>query len=201
MNRLSGLAVGFFVLLGVSQGVASASPEQLVRDTVQQVLDEVSQRGADLQQDPAQIYPLVSRIVLPRFDFGRMSELVLGRHWGRASEAQRGAFITQFRELLVRTYATALLNYQGQEIRYLPFHATEGATDVSVGTEVSAKGAPPIPINYSLYKRGEEWQVYDVVIDGVSLVANYRSGFAAQIRRYKLDGLIEKLAERNGGGK
>ncbi|MET0046208.1 MAG: ABC transporter substrate-binding protein [Sedimenticola sp.] len=173
------------------------TPVEVVRETSNLMLAEVASRKEELDEFPGRIYGLVDQIVLPKFDFIRMSKLVLGKYWRRATDEEKASFIAAFRELLVRTYATALLNYSDQEIKYLPSRMVEGAEEVVVNTEVSESGAPAVPINYNLYKDGEDWLVFDVVIDGVSLVSNYRTSFASQIRRYKLAGLIKKLEQRN----
>jgi phospholipid transport system substrate-binding protein len=184
-------------------GTASAAsdPLSMVRDTADRVLAEVSAQREALQESPQQIYPLVEQIVLPRFDFARMSQLVLGRYWRGASDAQKESFTNEFRVLLVRTYATALLNYSDQQIHYKPFNAAPDATEVTVATEVAGQGARAIPINYSVYLADQDWKVFDVTIDGVSLVSNYRSTFGKEVQRYQLDGLIQRLAERNASGK
>lgn len=200
MNRQRLMAAWLLgMLLMVNSAVASTSPETVVRETSDQVLSEVVQRKQELQEDPGKIYRLVEHIVLPRFDFQRMSQLVLGKYWPRAQPDERDAFVRAFRELLVRTYATALLNYSGEEIAYLPSRPSADGEEVTVNTEVKAPGALPIPIDYRLYRNGTEWQVFDVSIDGISLVSNYRSSFASQIRRHKLSGLISKLEQRNAG--
>ncbi|HHH39549.1 MAG TPA: ABC transporter substrate-binding protein [Sedimenticola sp.] len=197
---LSGIAL---VTGGTSPAVAGITaakedPYALVKQTADRVLAEIASRKEELTRNPGRIYGLVDDIVLPRFDFYRMSRLVLGRYWRRATDPERAAFVREFRELLVRTYATALLSYSGQKIEYLPGHVAPGARRVKVNTQVREPGAPPIPIDYSLYLDDKgEWKVYDVSIDGVSLVSNYRSSFSSQIRRYKLSGLIQRLAERN----
>lgn len=201
MNRFALLLVSVLFLASASVAATTVDPEQLVKQTSDQVLAEVKDRKKELTEFPGRIYDLVEEVVLPRFDFERMSMLVLGKHWRTASEEQRAQFVIQFRELLVRTYATALLNYSDQEIRYLPVRQVEGAQEVTISTEVAAEGAPRIPIAYSLIRDGESWKVFDVTIDGVSLVSNYRTTFASQIRRYKLEGLIAKLEERNGKDK
>ncbi len=194
---------GLWLLLLLLQAVpvvAAVMPEDVVRQTSDQMLSALKERKQELQASPGKIYDLVEHIVLPRFDFDRMSQLVLGKYWPRASEAEKQAFVKAFRQLLVRTYATALLNYSGQEIVYLPsFNDAEGK-DATVNTKVQATGAPAIPISYRLYRNGDNWLVYDVSIDGVSLVSNYRSTFSSQIRRYKLSGLIERLEQRNQPG-
>jgi phospholipid transport system substrate-binding protein len=126
-----------------------------------------------------------------------MSRSVLGKHWLNATEKQREAFVHEFRVLLVRTYSTALLEYHDQSIEYLPLRGEAGATDVTVRTEVRRSNGPSIPISYDLYFSNGQWLVYDVNIDRVSLVANYRSSFSTQIRRDGLDSLLEQLNKRN----
>jgi phospholipid transport system substrate-binding protein len=129
-----------------------------------------------------------------------MSRLVLGKYWRKATPEQREAFVREFRELLIRTYATALLNYSGQDIVYLPVRVGKDVRKVTVNTQVRATGAPAIPVDYRLWLSDNGWKVYDVSIDNISLVSNYRSSFASQIRRYKLDGLIAKLQKLNQRG-
>lgn len=188
-------------LVGLQPAWAAQDPQALVKQTSDEVLAAVKDRKAELDAAPEKIYGLVEHIVLPHFDFVRMSKLVLGKNWRKASDAQRDAFVVQFREMLVRTYGVALLNYSGQEIRYLPTPDIGDATKASVNTEVRDNGAPPIPINYRLSLKDGEWKVFDIVIDGISLVSNYRTGFNTEIRRYGLDKLISKLNERNQRGK
>jgi phospholipid transport system substrate-binding protein len=128
-----------------------------------------------------------------------MSRWVLGKHWREASEGQRVRFVEEFRSLLVRTYATALLEYSNQAVEVLPVRAAPDATDVVVRTEVRQPGAPPIPIQYSMNLEQGDWKVYDVTIDGISLVASYRSTFNAEASRGGLDRVIALLVERNQG--
>jgi len=179
---------------------SAEDPLKFVKSTADQVLSEVSSRKDELSDDPGMIYELVDQVILPRFDFVRMSQLVLGKYWRRATPAQKQAFVREFRELLIRTYATALLNYSGQDIVYLPVRAGKNVRKVTVNTQVRETGAPAIPVDYRLLLSDDGWKVYDVSIDSISLVSNYRSSFASQIRRYKLDGLIAKLEKLNQRG-
>jgi phospholipid transport system substrate-binding protein len=135
--------------------------------------------------------------VLPHFDFVRMSQWVLGLNWRKATPEQRGRFVAQFRDLLVRTYSTALLNYTDQQIIYRPLTLQPADADVLVKTEVKQSGgAPNIPINYSFYKNKDgAWKVYDVTIDGVSLVTNYRSVYASKVKDQGMDGLLASMLE------
>ncbi|MEJ1381936.1 MAG: ABC transporter substrate-binding protein [Candidatus Sedimenticola sp. (ex Thyasira tokunagai)] len=203
MSRLS--LIGWFSLLlllfALQPATAATEPNTIVKETADRILAEVVSMRQELDESPGRIYPLVEHILLPRFDFVRMSRLVLGKHWRRAGAEEKEAFTRAFRELLVRTYTTALLNYSGQEINYLPMRAMADATEVTVNTEVSSAGAPPVPINYKLHLVDDEWKVFDVVIDGISLVSNYRTNFASEIRRRKLSGLIGRLEARNKRGR
>lgn len=192
------LKLGFAVVLSVTvQASFGASPETLIKDTSDQVLGELKANREALVNDPEKLYALVDRIVLPHFDFERMSRLVLGRHWRDATEAQRSKFVSEFKNLLVRTYATALFEYTGQRILYKPFRMKEGDKRAIVKTEIELGDAPNIPLNYALNKNSDTWKVYDITIDGISLVTNYRLAYSQTIQAEGLDALIRSLAERN----
>ncbi len=191
-------------LLLFSQALLAAvhPAQQLVSDTTSRVLERLRSERDALQKDSDRIYPLVEELILPHFDFRRMSAWVLGRHWRTATPEQRKQFSQEFQTLLIRTYATALLEYTDQKIRYLPFHAAEGDRRVTVKTEIVQSGGVNIPIFYSMYRNREgEWKVYDISIDGVSLVTNYRSSFASEIARGGMDALLTKLAKMNSKNK
>jgi phospholipid transport system substrate-binding protein len=186
-----------WAVAATSAAAQSLDPQTLVRRTADRVLGDVLANKAELNANPSRIYELVQRHVVPYFDFRQMTQSAVGRHWRTATEAQRAALTREFQELLVRTYGVALLNYSGQQIEYLPVRTGRPDDDVTVQTKVAEKGAPPIPIDYRLSKASGDWKVFDVVIDGVSLVSNYRTSFAEEVQRYGLDGLIQKLADRN----
>lgn len=189
--------IGLIMLMGSAPSWAVQSPQDLVQQTAEQMLDKLRTERQIIDAHPGRIYELVNKIVLPHFDFERMSRWVLGRYWRTATPQQQQEFVEQFQALLVRTYAKSLSSYTDNKITYLPFRGTPQQTDVKVRTEVDQPGGFPIPIDYDLYLKGDEWKVYDVTIDGVSLVTNYRTTFANQIRRDGLDKLIASLAERN----
>lgn len=197
-RSLVGLCLALLTVLPVAARAADGADAQaLVRATADRVLAEVRANKARLERDSSGIYDLVQRYVVPHFDFARMTQSAMGRHWRGASEDQRAALVREFQEMLVRTYAVALLNYSGQQIEYLPLRAVPSDDDVLVQTKVSDAGAPPIPIDYRLSRAVGSWKVYDVTIDGVSLVSNYRSMFAEQVQRNGVDGLIRQLSDRN----
>ncbi len=185
-KRLHWLLLGGLLLVGVAVTAAEAKidPQQVVRETAEKVLAEVSERKAELEADPSLLYGLVKDTVVPHFDFTAMTRSAMGRFWRRATEQQKRRLVAEFQEMLVRTYATALLGYSGQTIEYPASRYPEDAKKVMVPTRIRAAGGPPIPIDYRLKWNEErgEWLVYDVVIDSVSLVTNYRSSFARLIR-------------------
>lgn len=188
------------LLLSLTQPAVAATAEQaeaLVRMTTGRMLAVLSAERERLNADPDRIYYLVDEIVLPHFDFQRMSRWVLGKHWRSATRGQRSRFVRQFTILLVRTYASALLAYTDERVEILPVRERGHVTRATVRTEIRRSGGIPIPINYSMYLKNGLWKVHDVTIDGISLVTNYRSAFGAQIQRISLEGLIRRLEAHN----
>ena len=172
-------------------------PDVLARTTTHEVLAILKQdkevQGGNLNK----VHQLVEAKILPIFDFNRMTQLVIGKYWPRATAEQKQSLVVQFRNLLVRTYSGALMAYTDQSIEYKPLVLKPDATDVTVHSEIHQPGAQPIPIDYSMYKTAFGWKVYDVTIDGVSLVTNYRSSFSSEIRQKGIDGLIKTLADQS----
>lgn len=202
MNKA--IIVLLFLILGVGNAWAENSDPQVaqerVQETSQRMIEALNKNRQALEQNPGLIYDLVKDIVLPHFDFETMSRWVLGRYWRQATPEQQRRFVEEFRTLLVNTYANSLLEYSNEKIEFPPMHAAPDSEDVTVPTEIVPKSGQPIAINYSMHDTGEGWKVYDVTIDGVSLVTNYRSTFASQIRKEGMDTLIQKLSERNQKG-
>jgi len=191
------------VLLALSLAAAATSwagapPDELVHKTTEEILALIKANREAYANDLNKLYKMADEKVLPNFDFTRMAQWVLGINWRRATPEQRVGFTREFRGLLVRTYATALLSYKDQKIIYLPLAGKPGDTDVVVRTEVKqTSGGPNIPIHYSFYKKNDDWKVYDVSIEGVSLVTNYRSVYASKIRDGGMDALIASIAQSN----
>lgn len=195
---------GFFSVIGLLFAVPCAAlvtPEDaktLVQSTADKVIERVQSERAVLQSDRSRLYGLVDELIVPHFDFGRIARWVLGKHWRGANTEQRQRFAGEFKKLLVRTYATVLLEYAEQEIRYLPLHAESNAERVTVRTEISKPGGgAPLPVNYRLHAKDDRWKVYDISVDGISLLSTYRSTFASDIQRLGLDGLIGQLAQKD----
>jgi phospholipid transport system substrate-binding protein len=187
------------LLTGSMSVAADSGATALVKRTSERMISALESQRSAIERNPSKINALVDRIVVPQFDFNKITKAAVGKHWNKATPAQQRALTQGFQEVLVRTYAKALLNYSGQEIRYLPEKPGAKST-VVVPTEVREAGAQPIPIDYRLYRKGGSWKVFDVKIDNVSLVSNYRSSFNSQIRRDGIDGLIKRIDEMNAKG-
>jgi phospholipid transport system substrate-binding protein len=184
-------------LLTVGVARAEMSADELVKQTAEDVLTTIK-NDKDIQAGNQQkIFALAEEKILPNFDFERVCRMVLGKNWKAATPDQQAVFQKEFRSLLLRTYATALGKYRNQVIEYKPLRAEPDAKNVSVKTQILQPGGQPIAVDYSLVKVDGGWKVYDIVIESVSLVTNYRSQFSNEIRTNGLDSLNKKLAEKN----
>jgi phospholipid transport system substrate-binding protein len=200
MNIMKPLCLLFFAaLLFAAPGIRAqeTTPDGIVQSVTDEVLKRLRE-DKDIQAGNLnKINDLVNTKVLPYFNFRRMTQLAVGRDWRQASAAQRDELTQQFRDLLIRTYANAVVAYRDQKVNYKPFRMNPGDTEVLVRTEIVQPGGKPITLDYSLEKVGDSWKVYDVVVGGVSLVINYRDNFAQEIRAGGIDGLIRTLTEKN----
>jgi phospholipid transport system substrate-binding protein len=176
---------------------AEIEPDDLARNTTNEVIRIVS-ADKDLKKgNSKKVYDLVQAKILPNFDFVQMTKLAVATSWNQATSMQQAALVDQFQALLVRTYAASISSVADYKIDYKPLRLKPGETDVTVSSEVSKPGAPPIPIDYRMEKQGNAWKVYDVLVDNVSLVTVYRRSFASEVKRGGIDGLIQTLAKRN----
>ena len=169
--------------------------EALIKDTTNKVLDA-------LKADSSRIHSLVNQVVLPNFDFKRMSKLVLGIHWRRITDNQQDRFADEFRGLLVRTYSSALVEAAGKvrTIEYSSKDKRKNPPQATVSTKVYQLGkSTPIKADYEMYyhpKKGK-WLVYNITVGGVSLVTNYRNEFSDDMKKIGIERLINKIKNQN----
>ena len=195
MKSLIGI---FFSLLIFTNSMAAVpGPEELIKQTADRVVTEIKTNSNKYKEDIGQLYDFVDRVVLPHFDFDAMTDLALGKYENKIDAAQKPLITAEFRTLLVRTYGKALLEYNDQVIVYNPMQGSVADGEVVVRTEIEQPGGFPIPLDYRLKLSDQGWKVYDISVDDISLVTNYRSSFARQIRKEGVDGLIKLLKERN----
>ena len=174
---------------------AEVAPDALLTAVTSEVIAAIRQ-NREQADGPAKIAEVVEGKVLPLFDFSRMTQLAMARNWRLATSEQQILLTVEFRRLLVRTYSAALTSYRDQKIEFKRVRAAPGDTDVTVKSEVR-NGTERMSIDYELVRTPAGWLVYDVKIDGVSLVTAYRESFASKVRAEGVDGLIRALTEKN----
>jgi phospholipid transport system substrate-binding protein len=188
-------------LLGLALAVpasAQKAPDDLVRGVADDVLKIMRQDKELRAGSQSRMAELIEEKIAPHFDFERMTRLAVGKNWRQASPDQQRSLIQEFRNLLVRSYSAAYTAYKEITVDVRPVKVQPGDDDVQVRTQIKLPGdAPPVSVDYSMYKSPASWKVYDVAVDGVSLVTTYRSTFSDQIRQNGIDGLVKSLQDMN----
>lgn len=192
------LSILLGVLLVVGQVSADSSTPATPQATIQTIVDDVlavlKNNRDTLARHPGALTPGIARIVDPYLDFTLMSEEVLGVGWRRADAGQRARFTQAFHRLMNTDYAAVYRQYTGQRIRVTGVRWTDAAQDrAMVSSEIASPGTQPIEVDYRMHRADGRWKVYDVVVDGISLLINYRNAFAAELQQESLDGLIARI--------
>jgi phospholipid transport system substrate-binding protein len=175
----------------------AAAPDVLVKTVTLEVVDLIAKDKEIQSGNRAKLIELISAKVLPHFNFPAMTALAMGQSWNKATPDQKKRLTEEFRTLLVRTYASALAAYSDQKLEFRPLRAKPTETDVTVNVRVLQPGSQPVPIDYNMEKTSSGWKVYDVMVGGVSLVANYRTEFNNAVRDAGIEGLIKNLQTKN----
>ena len=187
------------VLLLFSSAVHAATPpDQVIRQTVEQLIDELTERKAELERDRTQLYELVSRVIVEHIAVDKIAKLVLAQHWRNASVDQRVRFTDEFAKILIRTYASALFDYTGhEEMNFQPLQLTGDERTAVVRTDVKLPGVQAFPVNYKFFRlESGEWKIFDVTIEGISLITIFQFSYARIIQTEGLDGLISQLEQK-----
>lgn len=192
MAALTALCVGAAPLQAAELG-----PDALAKSVTDEVLAIVRADREIQSGNRWRVLQLVDSKIVPHFSFGRMTQLAMGRNWRQASPEQQRVLVEEFKALLVRTYTAAFTQYRNETVEYRPARMKPGDTDVVVQSFINRPGGQPVAVDYSMEKTGDGWKVYNVKIEGVSLVENYRNTFNAEIQKSGVDGLIRTLSERN----
>jgi phospholipid transport system substrate-binding protein len=198
MKKILLLLTGLMLCLSPQARAEGPDPDVLIKDTVREVLDIV-RADKDLRSgNQKKMLELVDAKVLPHFNFEHMTKLAVGKSWRIATPEQKQALMTEFRVMLVRTYTKAFTSYRDQVVEVKPFKLDAAATEVTVKTAIVKPGSQqPILVDYDMEKSPTGWRVYDLTVEGVSLVTSYRGTFADQIQQVGIDGLIKTLADKN----
>ncbi len=200
---ISILTVSLFGLFSISAAVSAqmTPPDEVVKTTIQSALQQLEERRDELSKDNQKLYAAVEKVLQPAIHFERFSKLVLGKHWRKATADQKKEFVAQFKKSLLKTYATAIFEYSGETINYIPLEY-KGGDRVKVKTEFVTKSGSVVPVIYSMSNKDDDrWRVYDIKIitpeTSTSLVQLYRSQYNSLIESKGLDGLISDLQKKN----
>lgn len=203
-SRFPVLIVSAIILLLTTSihAIDQRTPEQIVEETSSQVLRVLNDDNDRLKEDPSLINDLINETVIPIIDLNSMGKLILGKYWKTASEEQRTKFITEFKDMLVRTYAKSLVDYGHAKVKVLPNRGKKEGKYRTVQTELDiGSGKTPLQVAYVFRNNKEkEWKVFDLAVDGLSLIKNFRTSFGQEIKETSLDALIERLATTNQSG-
>jgi phospholipid transport system substrate-binding protein len=197
MTKLILAAVLALASLGAA---AQQSPDEFVREAAELLDQAVSERKEELATDRQALYKLIDEILLPRFDQRYAAQLVLGRHWRTASEEQRKQFIGAFYHSLLRQYSDGLLEFDLSQLQFQPYRGDPSKDRTVVRTVVTLDDGTEAPVDYGLIKRDSGWQLFDVTIEGISYVRNFRAEFNSEIQATSLDAVIKRL-QREAAGK
>ena len=203
--RVSGVvlsAVMMVVSMAAQPARAEQRPDTLLRETVEQLLAELDSNRSTLAADKGQLYDLVNRLVRAQFAVDKITRLILGAHFKTADPDLRHRFTRAFMDLMIRTYATVMFEYTGQEeIEYLPLAFDESARTALVQTRVRDPGQAPVPVDYAFLRSADgRWQIYDVRLDGISLVLSYRRSYDQIIRTKGFEALVYALETQDADG-
>ena len=184
----------FAALLLASMAMASpGSPDAVIQGAVDELTEKLSGRREELAENRDELYELIDQVLLPRFDRKLAAQLVLAKHWRTASDEQRERFINAFYNSLLRKYADGLLEFDEDRIEVLEFRGDTSAKRSLVKTNVRLDDGTQVPVHYDLVNRGDRWLIFNVKVEGVSYVSNFRTELDAEIRTSSLQAVIDRL--------
>lgn len=180
-----------------AEPAVQADPQQLMTDISKRMFEALDANRAAIHKDPEKVFPLVDSILLPHFDTGYAAQLVLAQNWKTATAEQRKRFVDALYKALLRTYGGALADFTADRLKVQPFRGDPAAKQATVRTLVTRSSGVVVPVDYVLHKTDEGWKAFDVVIEGISYVRNYRTDLGSEISQKGLDEVIARL-ERDG---
>ena len=204
-NGLFALILPIFFIANSQAQANIQPPDELIKVNTLKMLRSINEHRPEIKKTPAKLTSLVEEIILPHLDFITASKIVMGKYWRRAEKAQKIKFIRQFRLLLLRFYSSALSEYlDGKNkdlkldlIKYFPVNIKEGETTLTVRGEVGQDKGPAIPIYYRMHLTKKGWKIFDVSVEGISMITTYKNNFATQLKTDGIDALISSLEEKN----
>jgi len=194
LARICALLLAFALCSAFAQEL---KPEELVRKVTEDVLSSIKSDKALQAGDRQKALALAEQKVLPHIDFAAATRLAMGRAWSSATPEQQKKLVDEFRSMLIRIYSNAIDAYRGQTMKVQPVNTPAGANEVTVRNQYVRPGQPPVSVDYAMHKTAQGWKIYDITVEGISLVLTYRSEFDQVMRQSGVDGLLKRLAEKN----
>lgn len=199
LGFLAALAtVGVLLLPGTALAAAESratevSPQDVMIDVSTRLFAALDGNRAAIHRNPEAVYPIVDQTVFPHFDVDYATQLILAQHWRDATPEQRQRFVAAFYRALLRTYGSALADATADRLKVLPFRGDVNAPQATVRTEVTRSSGTVVPVEYRLHRTPDGWKAFDVVIEGISYVRNYRADLDAEISAKGLDAVIHRI--------
>lgn len=186
------------LVLAAGAAVADDSPNTVIEESVKLLAEQMSGRQQELAENRDALYEIIDGILLPRFDRRFAAQLVLAKHWRTASEEQQTRFIEAFYQALLRKYSDGILEFDPNMITVLPFRGDASEKRSKVRSTVQLDDGSTVAVDYELVKRKAGWLVFNVIIEGVSYVRNFRAELDSEIRASSLESVIERLEGEAG---
>jgi phospholipid transport system substrate-binding protein len=180
--------------------VPGPGPQELIQQSSQNLLKDLDADRESYRRDPKKLRALVDKHLLPNFDVEYSARLVLGKHWRTATEDQRKRFVDAFYQSLMRNYGNAMVDFTADRLKILPYKGDPASTTATVRTEIKRDNGGPVPVNYSLHATPAGWKAWDVTIEGISYVKNYRTDFGTEVEQKGIDAVIRRLETQNATG-
>lgn len=200
MRKIRYLLVTLFCLLGLNVAFALTDPMVMLKQTTDQMIAQLKANKGKLKSNPTYVYSLVNQILLPKVNVQVMSMSVLGRNaWAQATPAQKQQFTKEFTTTVIKTYASALNAYTNETVQFAPIRGGyEGRQVIQVNSQIVRSDGPPVPVSYSLIAQGSQWKIYDLSVEGISLLQSFRSQFASQLAQGQtIAQIIDSLKKHN----
>ena len=203
LSALLGVVLSSSVTTTHAADAADAAPDIILQQTSSQMLASLKQHRSTLKENPKYIFDIVTNVLVPHIDIQNVSRVALGKHWRKATRMQRYRFTEEFQNLLVRFYSLALVEYfnvhdiPDDVIEFIPLINTPPTSNTTVHTKVKQQRGRPVNVAYNLHQVNDTWMVYDVAVEGISIISAYRSVFASELRGKDIEELISSMAEHN----
>ncbi len=199
MKKLLSILVLFVSGMCLTVSADERTPEQIVEQTSTEILQIINEQSERIKNEEGYVNQVIDDLVLPVMDLQSMGKLILGKHWKTASDEQRSQFIEQFKAMLIRTYAKSIADYGHAKVKVLPNQVEQKKKRHRVKSELDLGSGTPLQVDYVFRRKDDTWKVFDLVVDGLSLIKNFRTSFSQEISETSLDALIERLKSTNAG--